>query len=166
MSNIVNSDTLKEIRETTGNNYIESKFPSVIPVIDVNPKKTKILNIFYNKEATTTGQNINIYTTPIDRDFFLTNCSINKCCDATSDAVTGSYLTIPTADGKVMYLVLAQAPLVAGDNTLALTFQQHPIRIKRGGVIVLTNATFSAGKYYSSGSIQGYEILNNQVNYA
>ena len=165
MTIIQNSDTLKEIRETTGANYMENKFPSVIPVIDVNPKKTKSINIAKRGSVNTSGAAVTLYTTPTDRDFFLTNVIIAFSSDVGCDA-TGSFdLVLYPADNPSINFQVPRATLTAVTNSLDMNFQQHPIRLARGSTIILTNPGYTAGIFRTNALIMGYVIENRQINY-
>lgn len=147
MGNVNNSETLRQLREAfqlqLGSSELPTSFsPSIVPVVELNPKFFPEIKIVATVNSATTGT-ATVYSTPADKDFYIVGISFAMAKDATCDIATGSILIGATLydDGTGRTLV--------GFPTITLTAQQFnqtvifpsPIKLARS-----TNVTHS-GSY-------------------
>jgi len=110
----------------------------------------------------TTGQGATgtfaIYTTPTDKDFYITNIILHYIKDAACDLATGGVWSLSAnIDGTSQALVsLSVITLTAQDELLILQFDK-PLKIDRGNAIN-SNGTFGAGAMRRNVTIYGYTV--------
>jgi hypothetical protein len=157
MAQIHNSDLSKELikggrlqvsRDVVPNQLAEK----VVPVMEVNPKLLKIANIVRSATAVNSTSS-NIYTTPTDRDFYLTFANISVLKDVTSTSTETSIKV--TIDG-ILQRLISIAGISLTPQTLG-TSQSFdiPIKIDRGTGILVTNGT-NVANINAWGNIAGY----------
>lgn len=124
---------------------------NIQPSLDVNPKYSRVYNV---GERTSSGA-ITLYTTPTDKDFFLTYARIALIADANQDGVVASLSA--TIDGVSKYILhIDKFTLTATISTLQQAFP-HPIKIDRNTSISV-NATRTAGTHTLRGAIGGFLV--------
>lgn len=154
-----NSDLSKEFRDVGKltdfiiPNQIDNK---IIPVIDINPKHSRIANIVRNVGSTASGATT-IYATPSDKDFYLTNATLNCMKDAASDN-TNVTLTVYIDGAQRQLFSFAFLSLTAERASEVLTFNP-PIKLDRGRNIEV-NGSYTVGNLSKRATIVGYEIEN------
>lgn len=132
-----------------GNDNLSSNVAEVIqPTVEISPYANIIRHI-----NLTNGTAATIYTTPTDKDFYLTSCMLSFVKDATATT------TIITLRGNVgganyYFIYIGHLTLTADSNMLAMAFPV-PIKIDRGTNIQITSSTGVANIYITA-SIQGY----------
>lgn len=150
---IYNSNLTKEVIDGAKLQVQDGNIPSeiaekVIPVMEVNPKLLRRVNIV---KQNTSG---NIYTTPTDRDFYLTAFNLS----AYSTAVGANQISISAIPyGETAGVVIGRICLF---NTAAIDSQNGvlsqdftvPIKLARGSAISL----IAAGTTVRSATIFGY----------
>jgi len=166
MVTIHNSDLFKELRDGARSQQLrDGVLPNqlaekVVPVMEVNPKILRIINTVKEIGSSATG-NTTIYTTPADRDFFLTSVYLTHTEDATSDG-TGVYIQIVLPDGvTTRVLRFLKTTLTAFNNAMSLPFPR-PILLKRNSTIIFVKA-FTVGTTNTSGGITGYVVDNSNA---
>lgn len=118
------------------------------PVVQINP----ISNIVRSNSSTTTGSTT-VYTTPSDKDFYLTSLQYCYMKDAANDATSIGVNT--TIQGVLQNLVFIRTiTTTASQDVVNISFP-YPIKIDRG-VAVSIYGTFTAGNLYRSLVITGY----------
>jgi hypothetical protein len=128
---------------------------TIQPIIDVNPSPR--IDLVKSQSKSTTGSVV-VYTTPSDKDFYLTNAALNCQADAACDN-TEYVLECYTETGeKVNVIRFNKLTTTAYSNSQALTLK-HPIKIKRGTEIKAVSV-FSAGNSNLGVVIQGYIDYN------
>ena len=162
MAYIDNTETNRELNEAIRGNANTNIAPQsisgqVMPVIDINPKNYRRANIC--KEGSTTGTSYTIYTTPTDRDFYLTTIQFTYTKNATADLATNDTLGISLkVNGATQYpIYFSTLTLTAQSDSIAITFAT-PLKIDRGSVIQLVRGAITAGNVVMSGSITGYTV--------
>lgn len=162
MAQIYNSDLTQELingakiqqnRDTVPNQIADK----VVPVMEVNPKLLRRVNVIRHGYATNAAT-ATIYTTPADQEFYLTECCLSWVKDAGSDATT-AYLTVNNdgVSGRRL-LVLTGITGVATAQTMAVTFNP-PILVDKNSSVVVNNNTATAN-VSAVGSIAGYVVQN------
>lgn len=161
MAVIYNSDLTKELvdvakiqvsRDSTPNQIADK----VVPVIDVNPKHSRVLNHATVNTATNSA-GVTIYTTPTDRDYFLTQVFLYFIKDVTSTS-TYSAIDVVIGGGRYTLLSLPQISLTVQQGGLSISFHR-PMKIDRGTTIRLLNST-NVANITSTGGVAGYTVEN------
>jgi len=158
MTTINNGELIKEVTEVADiqrENIPTTLGNSIIPVIDVNQKHSRVINISKNASNTTTGIN-NIYTTPTNKDFFLCFCRLTVNCDATCD---NTYVQVMATldDGSAVSLLDLRKPTTTSYQNHQTYNPYLPMKIKRGTAIYV-QTSFTAGTCTSSTSFMGYTV--------
>ena len=164
MATIYNSLLTKELIEGARVQVSRDSVPTqiadkVVPVMEVNPSMLRKNTILRGSSRTTTGT-LTIYTTPTDRDFYLTSLSLSIIKDVTCDLATGSSAPSCTIDGASQNLPgFSTITTTAQNQTLTINFDK-PIKLDKNSSIVW-GGTFTAGVYIRYGVITGYIIENS-----
>lgn len=143
MAIIYNSDLSKEViagaKIQTSRDVIPNQIADkVVPVMEVNPKLLRRINTFGAGTASN-ATSATVYTTPTDRDFFLTAAVFSMIKDATSTSTLSNLIT--TIDGASVNLIrIPGFTLTAQSGSISISFPQ-PIKIDRGVTIRLNNTT-------------------------
>lgn len=157
MATIHNSDLSKELilgaRIQTSKDSVPNQIADkVVPVMEVNPKLLRKIDIV--KEAVATNQTSStIYTTPGDRDFYITNAAISTIKDATSTS-TVSAIRAYVNGVQIAIFRLPSFTLTAQNMSIMHDFK-FPIKIDRNTAITVTNST-AVANITSYGLIFGY----------
>ena len=158
MATIYNSQSSKEITDVCKIQTSKDRIPTelaekVIPVIDVNPKHSRICNVV--ARATGTSGTV-IYTTPTNKDFYLCACSISYAGPATKAAVNCSIRS--AIDGILVdFIDLSMVTLTAGSDSATISFP-FPIKLDKGITIQLVANDYTAIRL--SGTAIGFTIDN------
>ena len=129
----------------------------VVPVIDVNPKHSRIDTILVSSGRTTTSTAATILAAKPNQDVFITgyNVSVSQdaVCDCTATLVTGQF------DGATLPIFrLNRQTLTAQSQLQTYTFK-NPLKIDRNSSLLVTG-TFAAGTYIHQIIIYGYIVDN------
>jgi len=105
----------------------------ITPVVSVEPT----INVVRCTNSTTS-----IYTTPTDKDFYLTNIAMN--CAADNAGPTPGQVTIvfTPRDGTAQTFSLFTETSATGENSISIQFPMRGVLLAKGVVI---SATFSGG---------------------
>jgi hypothetical protein len=165
MVTINNSELTREIIDVTklqaGREFTPNTCSNqIVPVIDVNPKHSRIINYYRTISATASGtQSV---TLPADKDFYLTNVNLSISKNATCDIATGKVVIIGVLDGDVStgrdLLSIGVLTLTAESSNAQLSFP-IPVKLSRGSNIQLTG-TYAAGAMSRASSFCGFLIDN------
>jgi hypothetical protein len=161
-----NSDTVKNIidvgRLQVSQNLIPSEFDNkLVFTAETNPKlmrETTVVrqSICSNSTSTT------MYTTPTDRDFYLTSATISMIKDVTSTSTQSAINLTPFYENSVRSMLPIQGITLtpqSGQLTLSLP---HPMKLARNTTIALVNGT-NVGNIISGACITGF-IVENTTN--
>lgn len=156
MATINNPETLKKIVMDAGIQTAYDSIPtrlanSVVPVIVANPKP--IVNIVKWIASVGTGTQT-LYTTPTDKDFFLTNVIISAQADVNCDNTVYDVTATPDEGGAIILLRLPKITLTVFQDSISVVFP-HPIKIARGTTITF-GTTYTAGVSHAVAQIMGY----------
>jgi len=160
MADIHNSDLKREIIDGAKINTAFDKIPQqlaekVVPVMETNPKFFRTINVVESGSRDTSGQ-IALYTTPTDKDFYITSVQINNQSDVTADN-TDAYISTKLPDGNSATLAqLFKLSTTVFQGVINLSFP-IPIKIKRGTAINF-GSTFTAGASITGAGITGYIV--------
>jgi len=129
--------------------------PIAKPVIEINPRPTKLSNVCKSGNATNTSS-ITVFQLPANKQFWLTSCYIALAKDATCDAATGIWGLAVIVDGATVYpLRLPIATLTASSQGMTLTLAA-PLKVDVGTLISGSSLTFTAGTCSRTVGITGY----------
>lgn len=125
---------------------VEDKIQIVLPLHPI----TRIVRA---AGVSTTGS-LTVYTTPTDKDFYLTGFFLAMAKDAACDANGGVNLQA-VIDGVTREIgCIAVLTLSADNQTINADFN-NPIKLDRGSIVSFTG-TFTAGAMRRVASIRGY----------
>lgn len=160
---IYNSDLTKELREGAkiqiGVDGIPSEIAEkVVPTMEVNPKLLRNTNITISVIAVATGAQV-VYTTPLDKDFYLTNAEVSMIKDVTCDQATGSLVLNCTQDGATKNLVRIPIIALTAQNFAQSINLNCPMKIDRGTNLNYT-ASYTAGVMARVAGIKGFTVDN------
>jgi len=157
---IYNSDLTKNLvdgaRLMTGSEIVPSELAEkVIPVLDVTPDFHRIANIIVSG-ACSNVTSVTIYTTPVDRDFYLCSAQLSMIKDVNSTS-TYSYLGCTPENGLGCELIyLSELTGTVQIVNLAQNYST-PIKLKRGSDVNLGHST-NVANIVSRAVITGYTI--------
>ena len=162
MVRINNSDLSNELRDVAkiqvGADIIPNILSNqVVPVIDVNPKHSRIDTILVASTRTTTATAASIFAARPNQDVFITGCDVSitqdVVCDGISTFVTGQFdgLTVPI-------FRINRQPTTAQSINKSYSFK-NPLKIDRNSALLVTGA-FAAGTYTHTIIIYGYIVDN------
>jgi hypothetical protein len=123
-------------------------------VVDVNPLKNEFCNIV-RTNGLINNTSATVYSTPTDKDFYLTNATLSYIKDVTS---TATYVSmIVTIGGTVVDLLkLPSITLTVGYGQIAQSYY-YPIKIDRGTSITVNSST-NVANITVIGNIQGFTV--------
>lgn len=159
MSLVRNPNTLNQMRDVLQQQSgIDPSQDQIVLVGEVNPRLLKACDVNAAGNSSATGS-VTVYTTPSDRDFYLTGIQYSMIKDATCDAATGTIQVGGTVNGQsVAFLRKAIITLTAQSADITREFTR-PILIDRGTAISMT-ATFTAGAMSRGCCITGFTLLS------
>ncbi len=163
MVQIYNTDLINEVREVAKIQQLTDTIPkilgqTIVPVIDVNPKHARIINIV-QKQAIINSTSGTIYYTPLDKDFYLCGAQLSMIKDSTATSLYSIIQATPFGKtSSVEILMIAGLSLTAQNDSISISFEK-PIRLARGTNINLAKST-NVGNVTASGIIYGYLIDN------
>lgn len=138
----LNSEVLKRIVSTLGLQTMIDKtamdlVPTIQPVIVANPER--IADVVEKNSGTGA-----IYTTPTDKDFFLTNVNISTISQNQSGNHQDSISVVMESGATKTILGVGNGSGVATDNTANATLNLCvPVKLKRGSAITPTKISSS-----------------------
>ena len=127
----------------------------VVPVIDVHPDHNRIANVVVS-DILANGTSATLYTTPTDRDFYLTSATLSTIKDATSTSTASAIEITPQVGLATKILSIVGLTLTAQNFSIATSFN-CPILLKRGSSINITNST-NVANITSRAAITGYIV--------
>lgn len=130
--------------------YLEEIGDEIIPVVVVE----RYANIVREAEGAGTGT-VTAYTTPADKDFFLTGFNMNYSTDAACDTTSLSVQVFIEGVSRLL-IRRKKITLTAASETVVREFSK-PIKIDRNTAITLV-CSFAAGNCPRSLTICGYTV--------
>lgn len=160
MAQIHNSDLIKGMAENAKIQQNVDRIPNqladkVVPTMETNPALLKTANVVRYVD---TNIDTTIYTTPSDRDFYLTGISYSLAKDALS---TCSGIRISgTIDGVTQWVgIISGITLTTDSQTVSQNFSK-PIKFDRGVNISIIHLTGTGATLRSSVTLVGYTVDN------
>lgn len=128
--------------------YLPDEVSGPVATISLEP----VVRIVRNTSRTTTG-NSTIYTTPADKDFYLTGLYLSACADATNDGVLYNIqVTIDGVSQRIASLVKQTTTAFAGNMPMQFV---KPIKVDRNTAITV-GQSFTAGTSTVAAAVYGY----------
>lgn len=157
MAKINNVDMLNNARKTLkiaiGENtpeFIEDKARAVVVIND-----SRKVNFIETASASASGTNTVIFTTPSDRDFYLTSAGMSFIKDAACDTANGVFTLKVYVNGAQKNLLnLPILTLTAQSMETSQSFN-IPVKLDRSTTVTLNYATHTAGNYLRQGRVSG-----------
>ena len=157
MAYIDNTDTKKEMNDAMRGNAVSNIAPtkindSVQPVININPKDYRRINILKTAATETT-----IYTTPTDKDFYLHGTYISAASGAAGNNAARISVIIDgdTAATIINVVNMRLTAAIDGQNGVSNQDFVKPIKLARNSAITSSKSgTLTAAQY----TIIGYTV--------
>jgi hypothetical protein len=158
---VTNKDAIKALIDSANLPIIDIPIKlaqSIVPIIDITPVAHRVVNIG-RSTATTSPSNSTIYTTPTDRDFYLTGAILTASYDATAD---NTFTHLQTYVNGYLFSILEfrKISLTAFSDNTTISFPT-PIKLDRGATIVLSGS-FNVGSGTKGAAIFGYVVDTQQ----
>jgi len=152
-----NTNTFREIREALSLSPL-SETPrrvgdTILPVIDVNPRKTSSSKVIFNYISTTLENGTTVYTVPTGYRLFITGATLSASADVTANQNT-IFGTLVSKDGSLNFIGLKKMSSTVFQESIFQNFS-FPIRLESGDVIKVSN-NFSVGASGLFFSVFGY----------
>ncbi len=137
-------------RPKAGDQFSDEVSPNLVAVVPITP----VCRIIKAAGSSATGT-MNVWTTPTDKDFYLTGANLSMVKDAANDMATGNVSLAVFVDGVAVNPIgIALLTLTAQNQTVQANFS-IPIKLDRGSVISV-GATYAAGAMRRFVTINGY----------
>lgn len=159
MANITNSAPIEAIREKLGIQAARDALPTVStnyiqPVISADPA---FCDVFKSQSTTSSGAgSATIYSTPTDKDFYLTFLRLGYAKSANCDVANGTLSLNVVINGETISLMAFPiVNLTLQEQHMALYFDP-PLKIDRNSTILQTGHTFTVGTFGRRSAVAGY----------
>ena len=128
----------------------------VAPIIQPTIELRRYSNIVRSGSSTASSSTASIFTTPSDKDFYLTGATFSLQKDATSDN-TSAFLRV-TIDGSTTRNIIQMDTLTttAVSKDMAVSFP-FPIKLDRSTNVII-GATYTVGSLVRNATIFGYTV--------
>lgn len=155
---IDNTQTKREIDDAIRGNSVSNVAPSQVnnsiqPVININPKDYRKINIC-TSITRTSGGTTTLITSDANKDTFLTNVYAVWNMDVAT-AITTHRIRF-TQDGATKDIFFPNTNLVVCSGGISIDFL-YPIKIDRNTAVTFV-VTSTAGNYSCTGGIAGYSV--------
>jgi len=163
---IYNSDLTNALREGARIQTSTDATPSeiaekVVPVMEVNPRLLRLINIAGVASSGTSAATMNSIAADANNDLFITTINLCLIKDATCDAATGNFNAVVTLGGvAVGVLSIPVITLTAQSENIALSLP-IPIKVDRNTTLRATVPTFTVGALRCAVSGTGYRVYNS-----
>jgi len=157
MATIYNSTLTRELIDAAKIQTSKDKIPSelaekVVPVMEVNPKLLRRVNIIKGATAVNTTP-VTIFTTQSGKDFYCTAATLSLIKDVNSTSVYSSIQC--SVDGLVVNLLKISSLTLTPQNDSAVINFNPPIKIDRSTAVVIASST-NVANITNTGTIFGY----------
>ena len=159
MESITSDETIREVSKILGHqveNKPELDTSKIVLTSEINPKLLKFCNVVVRATSTTSSTST-IYTTPTDKEFYLTGISLSYSATVLNDQ-TRIYIQTQTLPSNLMAPIIDinVVTTVAQSNNFSRDFT-IPLKIAPGTIIGLVKS-FTAGAGSYTANIVGYTI--------
>lgn len=159
MAQIYNSELTKELRDGIKGQTSRDLLPSqiadkVVPVLEVNPKMLKFIEIQENGVATNATSAAVVTLSP-SKDFYLCAAELSLIKDVTSTSTLSKIDVVFAADNKSHSLCRIAGITLTAQADQKILVLPRPIKLQRGSNIAVTNST-NVANITAIGTIYGY----------
>lgn len=160
-----NSTLSNEMRDVGKLQISRDRIPNefadkIVPVVDINPKHSRIINLSQSIVVTATGGSTTALSARTDVDQYITSVWLGVSKNAACDVATGSYLMSATINGQAKNLFsIPLMTLQASDIIQVLAFP-IPVKIDRGTAVSVTALGFAAGSLSRVAGVNGFTVDN------
>ncbi len=163
MATINNQDALKILRDSAKVQNIEpipnQLADKIVGTWESNPMLSRRMNVLKQQTSVITGTET-IYTTPTDKDFYLTYAQMAYAKDAVCNIASGAISISATPDGQAASSILRLSVITATAQHDNIVIElSHPIKLARNSGLNITG-TFGAGVLVRNSVIGGYTVEN------
>jgi hypothetical protein len=144
MAQINNKEVMLKLAETANIQIAKESIPNqlaekIVPTFECNPHLLKTANIVREIPIISPAVSATIYTTPLDKDFYLTSATLSLIKDVNATSIsTEVRVTIEGQSRKI--LTIAGLSLTPQTAEKEISFSK-PIKIDRGTNIYVTHST-------------------------
>lgn len=159
---IQNPDAAQAIRDqaklTLTEGFPQNLLPNVQPVMDMTPRNHRLVNSFNAATKTTSSSSDTVFTTPTDRDLYITQVIFGFVKDAACDTASGAATLRVTSGGQAKTIAaLPVLTLTAQDSRVVMNFNP-PMKADRNTNCTMVQGTFTAGAFVRVTEVIGYEL--------
>lgn len=158
MEQITNNRTVQECSQILGHqveNIPQLDTSKIQLVSEVNPKLLRVSTIS-KANNDTNSSSLTVYTTPTDKDFYLTTVSLSILKDVTATSVL-SRILVTTEDGVTGVILPIPGISLTPQNAQSSISFAYPLKLKRNTTIIATNSTNVGNIVYGAG-ITGFTV--------
>lgn len=143
----------EKIKESNLNTLPKQLGNSVIPVIEVGNNIDE--HYFKSFSRTTTTSGLLLFTTPSDKDFYLTAVRLSLQANSTSDS-TSCYIKANVNGVNTYLIAIPKLTTTATSENLSFTFSK-PVKIDRNTNVTFVSS-FTVGAQSAEGAIVGFTV--------
>jgi hypothetical protein len=147
--NITKTGVLINTRDQLGIQPNDNLVPITLNY-NINPKYSTIVR---DSSSSVTGSST-IYTTPADKDFYLTEAQLGYDKDAVCDAISFVYLTVIQGGAGRKLITIPIRTTTSDFRHIILQFA-YPVKLDKNSAIT-HYVSFTAGTCYRTASIAGF----------
>jgi len=133
----------------------------VVPVIDINPKHSRELNLYLQYDQTTSAASVTVHTAASSaQDTYITNLTLSVIKNATCDSATSKIFigVVPFGRATAIQLATITTLTLTAQNVVVSVNLLYPLRVEPGSLITMQSPTYTAGLTAASCAIQGFRI--------
>ena len=130
----------------------------VMPYIQPTKELGNVVNIVRGASITASNTSTTLYTTPSDKDFYLTGFNISVAKDAACDVATSSHTLRVVMFGANQSLALIPVITLTAERAETSADFPVPIKIDRNTIISFLSGAHTAGLFNRGVTIRGYTV--------
>jgi hypothetical protein len=162
MAQINNKEVMTKLAENANIQLSKENVPNqlaekIVPTFETNPTMIRRCNI--SRSSGASAASVTIYTTPTDKDFYLSAAHLSMVKDATSTSINVGLLVIPedgiTTNTEILRLSGLTTVADSKDNSISIV---PALKLKRGSIISITSTAYDATHIRFDGGIIGYTV--------
>jgi len=159
MAQVNNRDVIKRIEKdaftSPGFEQVPTQLSNqIVPTLNCNPER--VVNIVKSSQGVATGT-VTVYTSPGDKEFYLTQLSAEFIKDVACDLATGRISILGTIMGASVDLISFPVITLTAQDSRGDVFFNPPIKIDKDSAIQMTG-NYAAGVMSRTITIKGYTV--------
>lgn len=149
------ADDANRILNTKAGDMLSSQ---VNPILQPTIPITRICDIIRSASVSASASTGTLFTTPSDKDFYLSLVSFNIIKDSTCDVASGNTNLRAVINGANTDLIaIPMLTLTAQETNVQVAFP-IPFKVDKNTSITLVANTFTAGNFRKTGLLAGYTM--------